>query len=158
MHVPDEGDQSRLLPQPLAHRTGILLSKVADYGRAEFERALAPLGLKPRYYGVLAVLAAEGPAPQQALGARLRLDRTTMVAVVDELERLGLAERRRNRQDRRAYDVTITDAGRQLLPHLEMLAAAVEDTVFAPLNIAQRQLLHNLLTQLVRPPHEEQGA
>lgn len=154
MSLADDADHLKTLPRALTHRISFLLAKVADYSRGEFEQALAPLGLKPRHYGVLTVLATERPSTQQSLGARLRLDRTTMVAVVDELERLGLVERRRNPKDRRAYDLTITNAGRELLPRLEALGEAAEDTVLAPLDAEQRQHLHDLLTHLLQPKQE----
>ncbi|MDP9366430.1 MAG: MarR family transcriptional regulator [Chloroflexota bacterium] len=137
------------LPAALAERTGLVLAKVADEARAAFERAIGPMGLKRRYYGVLAVLAAEGPSSQQALGKRLRLDRTTMVDVADELERRGLAERRPNPRDRRAHHLTITDAGRDVLVRLDAIATEVEDATFAPLNAAERRHLHDLLTRLL---------
>ena len=44
----------------------------------------------------MVVLAEEGPDPQQTVGERIEIDKSTMVVVVDELEELGLVERRRN--------------------------------------------------------------
>ena len=42
----------------------------------------------------------------------MRVDRTTMVAIVDELEAAGFVDRQRNPEDRRAYALEATDAGR----------------------------------------------
>jgi DNA-binding MarR family transcriptional regulator len=47
-----------------------------------------------------------GSLSQQAIGERLRIDRTTMVALIDDLERGGYVKRERNPHDRRAYVIT----------------------------------------------------
>ena len=55
-----------------------------------------------------------GPMSQQALGEYIGKDRTTIVAIVDELEQEGLVERRRNPADRRAYALQVTPRGPRL--------------------------------------------
>lgn len=103
------------MPEVLARRTAFLLSKVGQLSREEFDRAVRPTGLRSRHYGVLAVLYDEGSHAQRDLGDKLAIDRSTMVSVVDELEGMGFAERRRNREDRRRYELTLTDAGKRAL-------------------------------------------
>lgn len=49
-------------------------------------------------------LAKTGPAPQRTLVDRLQLDKSSMVYVIDELERQNLVYRRRDTQDRRFID------------------------------------------------------
>ena len=90
------------LHSSLADRLGPLLGRAHEAHRVLAQRALASFGLSPKGFGALAVLAAEGPLSQQRLAARQGIDRTTMVAVVDELERVGAVERRRDPDDRRA--------------------------------------------------------
>ena len=53
----------------------------------EIADAAFPEGPHPREYAVLTALAASGPVSQQRLAERLRVNRTLMVAVADELER-----------------------------------------------------------------------
>ena len=137
------------LPAVLAGSTGFLLNKAAQRAREHFERALAPLGLRSRHYGVLALLAEAGPLAQGEVGERLRVDRTTMVAVVDDLERLGLAERQRAPQDRRAYALAITPPGRHTLDEGRQLLATVEAELLAALSTDERRQLHALLALLV---------
>ena len=60
--------------------------RLAEAGAA----ALAPSDLDGRELAVLAVLAAEYPLSQLEAAGRLGIDRTTMVALVDDLERKGL--------------------------------------------------------------------
>jgi DNA-binding MarR family transcriptional regulator len=101
-----------------------------------FERsttALAPFGLDGRELAVLAGVDAPHPLSQQEVAARLGVDRTTMVALVDALEAKGLVERRPHPSDRRKNAVALTDVGRRTL--VEAGAAADE---------AQRRFLEPL--------------
>lgn len=70
--------------------------------------APAPLALNTRHYTVLAVSAAGGGSSQRTIADSLRLDRATVVALVDTLEVLSLARRARSRDDRRANAVECT--------------------------------------------------
>ena len=136
-------------PAALAGNAGFLLGKVHELARDRFELALAPLGLKARHYGVLAALAEWGPVAQNALGDRLNIDRSTMVAVIDELEAAGRVVRRRNPQDRRAYRLGLTNAGHAALREAGRVVDRVQDEVFAPLNRDERAQLHAKLTALL---------
>ncbi len=119
------------------------------FSQSELSRALEPVGIKPRGYGVLVVLAEEGPAPQRTVGERLGIDKNTMVVIVDELEEPGLVQRRRNPQDRRAYELTLTDAGHEALLEVESVVEGVEELVLAPLDEEGRQQLHESLLRLL---------
>jgi DNA-binding MarR family transcriptional regulator len=92
-----------------------------------------------------------GPAPQQAVRETLSIEKSSMVVFVDHLERLGLVERHRNPENRRAYKLTLTAAGRELLSEAKPLIEKVEEAVLAPLDDAQRRHLHQLLLSLL--PH-----
>lgn len=111
--------------------------------------ALAPLGISPKAYGALAVLDAEGPLSQQRLAARQGIDRTTMVAVADELERLGAVQRRRDPSDRRAYALRVTPDGRRLKERAHAAIVASEERFLAPLPEPERERLRAMLRTLL---------
>jgi DNA-binding MarR family transcriptional regulator len=119
--------------------------------RAIAEPALAPLGLSPKGFGALAILVREGPVSQQRLGAKQGVDRTTTVAVVDDLERAGFVERRRDPSDRRAYSLQPTAKGRRVLERAAEAATRAEDEFLAPLSAADRLRLKQLLRALLEP-------
>jgi DNA-binding MarR family transcriptional regulator len=129
-------------------RLGPLLGRAHEAHRMRAQAALAPLGLSPKGFGSLTVLAAEGPLSQQRLSARTGIDRTTMVAVVDELERAGAVERRRDPRDRRAYALHITAKGRRLLPRARALVIEVEQAFLAPLDGEEQRRLKAALRRL----------
>ena len=146
-----------LPPASLARNTGFLMSKVSQLAREGFERALEPMGLKARHYGLLTTLAGEGPHAQRDLSEKLAIDRTTIVSLVDELEGLGLVERRRDPADRRRYDLALTDAGKRTISEAEAVAARVQDAVLAPLDDAERRRLHDMLSSVLRNLDEAAG-
>lgn len=98
---------------------------------------------------VLRMLADVGPCSQQALSEELRIDRSVMVGVCDELQREGLVLRERNPRDRRSYAVTITDRGRDRLAAAERTVPDFLDGVFHPLTAAERGILQALLVKLL---------
>ena len=100
------------LPAILRNSPGFLLGKLGQHGAELAESALAPLDLKARHFGVLVTLEAHEPVSQHALSQVLRIDRTTMVSIIDHLERLRLVERGLQPADRRTYQVRRTAAGR----------------------------------------------
>jgi len=116
------------------------------------EQALVPLGLRLRDYRVLRLLYFDGPQLQVGLGPALRVDRTTVVALVDKLEQKKLAKRTRCTDDRRAYRVSLTPKGERLTGDATRLVNAVEETLFAPLDQSERSMLRTLSTRLLSEP------
>src|SRR5918994_1358105 len=118
-------------PPALMARVGFLLTMVRGGTLAICTEALSPLGLHVKQFGMLLVLASEGPHSQQYLSEWTRMDRTTMVALVDSLEERGYVRRERNPDDRRAYLVTITPEGRRALKKAEAAMARAESRILA---------------------------
>lgn len=108
------------------------------------------LGLSGKGFGALILLVQEGPLSQQRLGERQGIDRTTMVAVVDELERAGYVDRRRDPRDRRAYSLHATPKGRRVLKRAAEATHRAEDEFLAGLTAADRSRLKRLLRTLVQ--------
>ena len=107
--------------------------------------ALASIGLTPALFAVLNYLRANEGAIQQQIGSSMGIDPSTMVSLVDQLERAGLAKRRLHPQDRRAREVLITPKGRRALKRGRELAREVEDDVLQGLSHAERGQLVALL-------------
>src|SRR5688572_11669856 len=102
---------------------------------------------------MLSHLAASEGQSQQALSSALEIHRSAVVALVDDLEQRGLAERRRDPVDRRAYTLYLTPAGRELLVELERAADQDEAELLSALDAAERSQLISLLQRLA----ESQG-
>ena len=137
------------LPTALSDRLGFLLGRAHLAHREIALAELAPLGLGPKEFGALALLVDEGPRPQGRLGERQGIDRTTMVAVVDSLERHELVERRRDPADRRAYALHATARGRRVRARADAAERRAEEAFLAPLAARERQTLKRLLRELL---------
>lgn len=79
----------------------------------------------------------------------MRIDHTTMVALVDSLETAGSVERRRNPQDRRAYALQITRRGRATLTRAREAISDAEQQISATLTDPELRQLKQLLTRLL---------
>lgn len=137
---------------PVADRFGYLLKHARERLSALSAVALEPLGINGRELAVLTVVAAGRPPSQLEAASRLGIDRTSMVALLDELERKGLAARQADPSDRRRNVVVLTDAGREVLAAGSQATDEVEAAFLAPLAPADRDRLRELLQAVVRRP------
>ncbi|MCU7726685.1 MarR family transcriptional regulator [Actinoplanes sp. KI2] len=99
----------------LQDRLGYLLKHAQSALAAHTAAALEPLNINGRELAVLSVLGAAEPLAQQQAATRLSVDRTTMVDLVDTLERKGMVERRSDPADRRRNLVHLTPEGEKTL-------------------------------------------
>jgi MarR family transcriptional regulator, lower aerobic nicotinate degradation pathway regulator len=134
----------------LARSTGVMMGQASELFDRIAERTLQPFGLRPKEFAVLTAIDAMGARSQQSLAHSIGIDRTTMVSVVDRLERGGLVTRARDASDRRKYAIELTERGRTLL-HSELNAAMLVslDEFLHPLAPDEREEFHRLLGRLV---------
>ena len=137
------------LPETLSDRSSYLLGRAADAVKALGERDLEPLGITPREYTVLAVLAERSPLSQTRVAEILGLDRTTILKLGASLEQLGLVVRERDPADHRAYAVALTPAGEQMRKQAFRLLLTCERRFLSTLSPLERKQLHDLLIRLL---------
>ncbi|MDR6319590.1 MarR family winged helix-turn-helix transcriptional regulator [Actinoplanes couchii] len=126
---------------------GVLLAGRGAVAGARVRNALAARGLTMRSLFTLGHLA-DGPVSQQALIDLLGVDPSALVAVLNELEGLGLLARQRDPADRRRHVVTITDQGATALAEADKILSGADDDLFAALNPAERVQLAQLLEKV----------
>lgn len=146
-------------PGGTATPTSVLLYDLGIVLKARLDAALAKAGtgLRTRHVAVLVTLACGEPLSQRAAAAEADVDPATMVKVVDELERMGLLTRARNPRDRRAHDLTLTAAGREMVGRSQELLAGVDAEVFATLGDAGHAQLREWLTVLLEKDNPPAG-
>ena len=135
-------------PEPLASAPGFLLSWNGRRTSHMFAKALEPLGLRPPHFGVMQLIARDPGITQQELADRSLIDASSMVAVVDELEGFGYAERRPHPGDRRKHAVYLTPAGKRTLERARAVAVELANDVLAPLDSEEVETLTRLLRKL----------
>jgi MarR family transcriptional regulator, lower aerobic nicotinate degradation pathway regulator len=137
-------------PEPLASAPGFLLSWNGRRTATMFAKALEPLGLRPPHFGVMRLIATDPGLTQQELAERSLIDPSSMVAVVDELEELGFAERRPHLGDRRKHSIHLTADGEQTLGRAQGVAIETAKEILAPLDSGEVDELRRLLRKIAR--------
>lgn len=128
-----------------AEFAGQLFFRLWRAAHTQTAAALESVGITTALFSVLNFLLARGTAIQQEIGAAIGIDPSTMVSLIDELERAGLAKRRPHPQDRRAREIVITPKGRRTVERGRALAREVEDDVLQGLTSDERRQLIKLL-------------
>jgi DNA-binding MarR family transcriptional regulator len=140
--------------KPSKHRLGdkVLwaLGRASQQAQRLVRREMAAADVRTQYYHVLASLADEGEAAQAALADRIAFDRSDLVTLLDELEKLGYVGRRTDPADRRRNIVGITAKGEKGLAEMDQLVFAAEAQLLEPLTAAERKTLLALLRRLVQ--------
>jgi DNA-binding MarR family transcriptional regulator len=115
-----------------------------------FSRAMESLDVTPGRFGVLEVIAANSGLSQSELGALLGIDRSTIVAVIDRLERDGLVRRMPAPNDRRSHALKLSEKGAVTLALLERRVAAHERDIASGLSAEERKILLALLARVAK--------
>jgi DNA-binding MarR family transcriptional regulator len=102
------------------------------------------------HFRVMVALNEHGPLSQADLGRRVAIDRSDMVAVVVELERIGHVQRSRDERDRRRNVVALTEAGGQALARMDVAVDSAQSALLEPLSATERRQLTRLLTRLAQ--------
>ena len=138
---------------PLPGYTGYLLRRAQLALFDNFINSFKPLGLRPAQFSVLLVMNANPGRRQSEIAAALGIRQANLVGLIDDLDRRGLAKRKRLLTDRRSHALVLTAKGTSLLKKGLALQAQFEQRLVAELGageharlIASLRKLHGLLT------------
>jgi DNA-binding MarR family transcriptional regulator len=145
-----------LTPAALREKASWLLGQTSMQAHRLLIDALDAEDARPYHYRLLASLREFGSGSQIELGRHANLDRSDVVAALDELVDRGFVERSADPADRRRNMVSITPAGRAHLRKLDKGLTGVQDELLSPLSPAQRGQLIKLLTRVLE--HHNRGS
>lgn len=137
-----------LLPELVGYQ--LRLAQLALF--RDFAQGLAGEDVTPGLFGVLVIIEANPDLKQSELARATQLDRSTVVTVIDNLERRGLVERRVALHDRRSNAIRLTAAGSTLLRRLKRQVNAHEMRLLQNFSPAERETFTALLKK-VFPEH-----
>ncbi|MGD9668716.1 MAG: MarR family winged helix-turn-helix transcriptional regulator [Hyphomicrobiaceae bacterium] len=142
-HVqPEENVTAKLERSPihLLHRAGQCAGDI-------FQGKLGTTDLTPRQFAVLVTVAQNEGLSQTHLVEKTGIDRSTLADIVRRMLKKNLIQRRRTREDARAYAVRLTDEGWRTLRSAEPAAIEVDEIVLSALDQHEREkFLTNLNT------------
>jgi DNA-binding MarR family transcriptional regulator len=107
------------------------------------ERHLAKVRISIGEFLVLRTLAISGPCPMVDLAKEQFISPPALTSIVDNLERQGLVERARSKEDRRVINIKITSRGERLFAQAQVLYKQFFEKVMSALT---RQEINVLLT------------
>jgi DNA-binding MarR family transcriptional regulator len=136
------GNQLDRSAMHLLHRAG---QCAADIFAAEISTS----ALTPRQFAVLAAVADEEGLTQTGLVERTGIDRSTLADIVSRLLGRGLIQRRRAKDDGRAYAIKLTPQGAKALREAQPGAAAADQKLLAGLPPGKRQEFLDTLSLIV---------
>ncbi|GAA2734443.1 MarR family transcriptional regulator [Streptomyces nogalater] len=134
------------IPERLTVRPSWLITQLAVHARKLVFDGFTTVGARGYHYRILAALHEHGPASQAELGRRCRIDRSDVVAAVNELVAQGFVDRTPDPDHGRRNKVTLTDAGVRQLRRMDKVLDRVQDDLLEPLSAEERQTLTRLLT------------
>lgn len=106
---------------------GFEVAETALAMRRDFDRRASGLGVTRAQWRVLMRLAAADGDRQVELAEALDVEPITLCRMIDRLEEAGLVERRRNEEDRRAWNIHLTDKAKPVLGELQALGHQFHD-------------------------------
>ena len=116
--------------------------------RRRLDCALEPLGLRSREFWLL-VIAGAGDVSQHEMAELCGLDPSSLVAVLDGMERRGLLHRQRNPNDRRVQWVRRTEEGERLYARALPRARDAESEQLSALSAADQGHLVAAMRKLI---------
>ncbi len=136
-------------PASITQDVVVLLARASGNALRTANAALEPFGFRARHYATVKIAAEGGGVPQRQIGAVLGLDPSAVVALVDDLESLGLVQRQPDPDDRRTRLVSPTEAGLAMLERAAPVVGRVQAHAMAGLSAAERDTFVKLLSQIV---------
>lgn len=115
-----------------------------------FESSTRGFGSSPRYYGLLKIIEHNPGLPQSRLAEAINLDRSSLVPILDTLEKEGTIERKRADNDKRLRCTFITKKGNKTISELDKLVAVHEAQMISELSDQEKETLLSLLSKVAK--------
>lgn len=125
----------------LVHRTDV---KMTNY----FTNRLKPYGVTPEQWGIISILNHEKGTTQKELAEGIDKNQTTVVRMIQSMERKGLVKKIFNEQDRRSHLLFLTEKGDEIKKAILPVVIDAHRTVTNQLSDEEIQQLKLLLNKL----------
>lgn len=135
-------------PNLLDHLVGYHLRRASNVFQTDFAATLAGTGIRQALFAILSVVHDNPGINQGLVGKQLGIQRANMVSLINELLDSALVTRATSNEDRRAYQLSLTDAGRDTYVACAAAIAAHEDVLLTNLSAAERATLIALLVRI----------
>lgn len=130
---------------------GHLIRRLNQISTQVFAQRMLATGrdLTPVQFAAMDALAAEPGIDQATVAARIAYDRATIGGVIDRLAQKGWVAREVSRRDRRAREVRLTAAGREVYEAVLPVVADLQDDILAGLEAEERAIFLRLARKTI---------
>ncbi|MES9536755.1 MarR family transcriptional regulator [Actinomadura sp. NPDC000600] len=135
-------------PARLRRTPSWLINLVSAHSHRLVADGFAAAGARGYHFRLLTALHEYGPSSQADLGRRSGIDRSDVVAAVNELAAKGMVDRSPDPSDRRRNVITLTPEGSRHLAELDEVVTRIQDDLLAPLSPDERTRLTELLARV----------
>ncbi|MGL4241952.1 MAG: MarR family winged helix-turn-helix transcriptional regulator [Beijerinckiaceae bacterium] len=139
---------------PLGDRSGYWLRRAQIAVFDDFFRTFRAFDIRPAQYSTLTIIERNPGLSQTQVADALGIKKANFVAMIKELEARGLARRQADREDRRSYRLSLTEAGARLVAEMHAASEAHEERVRRTVGEERHRALTGMLRELARmaPP------
>ncbi|MNI64031.1 HTH-type transcriptional repressor NicR [compost metagenome] len=127
---------------------GYWLHHTSALHRRAFATETKKFGLTTEQYGLLFQLRDREEVSQKKLAGLIHKDQATTGKIVEKLEAKGLLKRLPDPSDRRAFQLYISDTGREVLNELIPIAEALETQAWEGLSAEEMKIFESLMHRL----------
>jgi DNA-binding MarR family transcriptional regulator len=133
---------------------GKSLSVILRHGQMYLDRELKPINIRAAQIAILGFLGIKDGVSQERIRRYLHLDKGTIAKSIRPLIKEGYINRVVNPEDRRAYQVFLTQNGRDIIPDLKNAVMTWTDILTADFTEEEKEMAHNLLSRMSDNAHE----
>lgn len=141
----------------LTRSLGFLLADVSRLMRRRFDKRAMELGLTRAQWRVLARLRRREGMNQKELADFLEIENITLTRHIDRLEAKGWVERRRDPNDRRAWNLYLNPEVQPILDEMRKLSGITRNEALAGIPADQREHLIDMLLHIKGNMQELEG-
>lgn len=127
---------------------GFLVSDVSRLLRRSFDEKARTIGVTRPQWRVLTLLARREGINQGGIAELLEVEPITLSRMVDRLQEAGLVERRADPNDRRAWQLFLTDKAAPIIEQLRIWADELFEEALVGFGDADERQLSALLTRV----------
>ncbi len=132
------------MPLPL----GKDFSFLTKYYIGIVSQKLADLEIERYYYALMVIHESENAICQKELAEEIGADNVTMVRIVDYLSDKGLIKRVQSKDDRRYYNLILTDKAQRVLPKIKAAFEEANAICFNGFKSGEKEEFRRLLAKM----------
>ncbi len=124
------------------------LSLIMRCGQMYFNRKLSPLNIRAGQIAILRALDFRDGINQEAIRLLFHLDKGTIAKTIKPLVREGYIVREKSPYDKRAYQIFLTDKGREIMPELKTIIKQWADILTTDFTESEKRTMEDLLSRM----------